>query len=101
MKNNQIIKSFLILAGLALFSVTMGCSKMEASSEASSGPVPGSEEAVIEWIMESWHVTRSYANLQYDSNPENMTRIYNFQSPNGRYHDLGHGQGRRGPLEAQ
>jgi hypothetical protein len=50
-----------------------------------SQPESGSEEAVIEWMMGYYGMNRARANQTYDTNPSNLTRIYNYLSPHGRY----------------
>jgi hypothetical protein len=102
---NGVIKGLLsIIAIAAVFTASsvirhQNFPSAENHSYVSAEPEPGSEEAVIEWLMESWRVNRSYANLQYDSDPAGMTHIYNILSPHGRYYGLGHGRGSKSPLE--
>jgi hypothetical protein len=70
--------------------------------EQRSAFAPGSEAAVIEWMIDYCHMTRPFATLSYDRGAYYYTNLYNFDSPNGRYYGAAdQGQGGRSPATAQ
>jgi hypothetical protein len=80
----------LILVATGLLTNTV-LREQYAADRASSAsyPVPGSEEAVIEWMMSYYHFNRSMANLSYDNSVDTFTNMYNHVSPHGRYYGAG------------
>jgi hypothetical protein len=96
----------LVAAGFLTNASLRGHYAADRQASSASYPVPGSEEAVIEWMMKAFPgLTRPEANLTYDNDPYGLTKQYNFFSPHGRYHNAGpsagQGRGSKSPLEAQ